>query len=99
MLSVEDKEAELGGVLGLVDEHEAGSEADWKSWRGVLALPCSVAAGGLEEMFSPGESDELGNLEMMETRGLLASTDGSGSGLGSSGVVLVTRAITPRVPG
>ena len=99
VLSVEDKEAKLGGVLGLVDEHEAGSEADWKSWRGVLALPCSVAAGGLEERFCPGESEELGNLEMMETRGLLASTDGSGSGLGSSGVVLVTRAITPRVPG
>ena len=86
-------------MVGLVEEHGAGSEAGWKSCSGARAPPCSAAAEGLEERFCPEESEELGNREMIEMRGFEASTDGSGSGLGSSGVVLVTRAITPRVPG
>ena len=96
----EDKESVLDsfrGVRGLVEGHEAGSGAGWKSCSGARA--CSAAAEGTEERFCPEEAEELGNREMIEMRGLEASTDGSGSGLGSSGVVLVTRAITPRVPG
>ena len=86
-------------MVGLIEEHEVGSEAGWKSCSGARAPPCSAAAEGLEERFCPEESEELGNREMIEMRGFEASRDGSGSGLGSSGVVLVTRAITPRVPG
>ena len=91
--------AEVGRVGGVA--RRGGEGAGWKSLSGAGTEPGAEEGGGARDW--PAESAEFGKRDIMEMDGLAAGTVGAGVGEleagGSSGVVLVTRAITPRAPG